>query len=62
MLCEDMRRMLLELDSLELLMNDAAKSPTERSEAVQKAQDLGGRIREHRESHDGCDINPRSSA
>jgi hypothetical protein len=55
MLCEEMRRMLMELDSLESLMNDGAKSPTERSEAVQKAQDLGGKIRKHRESHEGCE-------
>lgn len=61
MLCEDMRRMLLDLDSLESLMNDATKSQTERSEAAQKAQDLAIRIREHRERHAGCDYQPAAN-
>jgi hypothetical protein len=55
MLCEDMRRMLRELDWIESVMNDQTKSQTERSEAAQKAQDLTGRIREHRETHVECD-------
>ena len=55
MLCDDMRRMLRELDWLESIMNDSANSQTERSEAAQKAQSLTSRIREHRETHTGCD-------
>jgi hypothetical protein len=55
MLCPDMRRMLHELDGLESIINDGAHSHTERSQAAQQAQALAARIREHRETHAGCD-------
>ena len=58
MLCEDIRRMLRELDYLESLMNNSANSQSDRSEAAQRAQDLAGKIREHRETHAGCDYKP----
>jgi hypothetical protein len=58
MVCDEMRRMLLELDALESLMNDGSCSQTERSEAAQKAQELATHIREHKEWHEGCEYSP----
>ena len=54
MACDDLRRMLHELDHLESVINDGQHSQTERSEAAQKAQALSAKIRDHRESHHGC--------
>ena len=54
MICDELRRMLRDLDELESVMNDGARSPTERSEAAQKAHALGARIRDHRETHVDC--------
>jgi len=61
MVCDELRRMLRELDELESVMNDRARSQTERSEAAQKAHVLGARIRDHRETHAGCDYKPAAS-
>jgi hypothetical protein len=58
MLCDEIRRMLSELDGLEQAINDHSKSQTDRSEAAQKAKDLAAKIRAHRESHAGCDYRP----
>ena len=58
MLCDDIRRMLSELDGLETIINDQSSSQTDRSEAAQKAKDLAAEIRVHRESHAGCDYRP----
>ncbi len=54
MICDQLRRMLQDLDELESVMNDGARSQTERSEAAQKSQALAARIRDHRETHAGC--------
>jgi hypothetical protein len=58
MLCDDIRRMLSELDGLETIINNQSSSQTDRSEAVQKAKDLAAKIRTHRETHVGCDYRP----
>jgi hypothetical protein len=58
MLCDDIRRMLSELDGLESIINDQSNSQTDRSEAAQKATELAAKIREHRETHAGCDYRP----
>lgn len=60
MLCDEIRGMLSELDGLEQVLNDQSKSQTDRSEAAQKAKDLSAKIRTHRETHAGCDYNPRA--
>jgi len=58
MLCDEIRRMLNELDGLESEMSDQSRSQTDRSTAAQKAQDLMAKIRHHRETHAGCDYKP----
>jgi hypothetical protein len=61
MICDQLRRMLRDLDELESVMNDRARSQTERSEAAQQAHVLTARIRDHRETHEGCDYKPTPS-
>jgi hypothetical protein len=50
--------MLSQLDWLENAMNDQAKSYSVRAEAAQKAQELAAKIRQHSETHEGCDYRP----
>ena len=61
MVCDELRRMLRDLDEIESVMNDATRSPTERSEAAQKSHALAARIRDHRETHAGCGYKPAST-
>ncbi len=61
MLCDEIRRMLNELDGMESEMSDQSKSQTQRSTAAQQAQELAVKIRRHRETHAGCDYKPNAN-